>query len=108
MVLDVKSVDRLLGTPVPYAYAIKAGPWIFLTGREAYAGSSSVLVIGPLSSGDAGRLQQQAGQSREHDVAVRAAYPPQPCRIERHLELVWGRRRQRQCRQVPLGRYGLT
>src|ERR1700737_3017641 len=36
MVLDVKSVDRLLGTPVPYAYAIKAGPWIFLTGHEAY------------------------------------------------------------------------
>src|SRR5438105_707630 len=28
--------DRLLGTPVPYAYAIKAGPWIFLTGHEAY------------------------------------------------------------------------
>src|ERR1700730_2279938 len=36
MVLDVKSVDRLLGTPVPYAYAIKAGPRIFLTGHEAY------------------------------------------------------------------------
>src|ERR1700719_899908 len=36
MVLDVKSVDRLLGTPVPYAYATKAGPWIFLTGHEAY------------------------------------------------------------------------
>src|SRR5437868_5315282 len=36
MVLDVKSVDRLLGTPIPYAYAIKAGPWIFLTGHEAY------------------------------------------------------------------------
>ena len=36
MVLDVKSVDRLLGTPVSYAYAIKAGPWIFLTGHEAY------------------------------------------------------------------------
>src|ERR1700758_5362401 len=32
----LKSVDRLLGTPVPYAYAIKAGPWIFLTGHEAY------------------------------------------------------------------------
>src|SRR5580692_8860937 len=36
MGLDVKSVDRLLGTSVPYAYAIKAGPWIFLTGHEAY------------------------------------------------------------------------
>jgi len=34
--LEVKSVARLLGTPVPYAYAVKAGPWIFLTGHEAY------------------------------------------------------------------------
>ena len=49
MVLDVKSVDRLLGTPIPYAYAIKAGPWIFLTGHEAYdweAGTSDE-VTGP-------------------------------------------------------------
>jgi enamine deaminase RidA (YjgF/YER057c/UK114 family) len=35
-VLEVKSIDRLLGTPVNYAYAVKAGPWIFLTGHEAY------------------------------------------------------------------------
>jgi enamine deaminase RidA (YjgF/YER057c/UK114 family) len=34
--LEVKSVDRLLGTPLPYAYAVKAGPWIFMTGHEAY------------------------------------------------------------------------
>ena len=34
--LEVKSVARLLGTPVPYAYAVKAGPWLFLTGHEAY------------------------------------------------------------------------
>src|SRR5215472_2374091 len=32
MALDVKSVENLLGTPVPYAYAVKAGPWLFLTG----------------------------------------------------------------------------
>ena len=36
MALDVRSVENLLGTPVPYAYAVKAGPWIFLTGHEAY------------------------------------------------------------------------
>ena len=36
MVLDVRSVENLLGTPVPYAYAVKAGPWVFLTGHEAY------------------------------------------------------------------------
>jgi hypothetical protein len=35
-VLEVKSIDRLLGTPVSDAYAVKAGPWIFLTGHEAY------------------------------------------------------------------------
>jgi enamine deaminase RidA (YjgF/YER057c/UK114 family) len=34
--LEVKSVANLLGTPVPYAYAVKAGPWIFLTGHEAF------------------------------------------------------------------------
>ena len=34
--LEVKSVASLLGTPVPYAYAVKAGPWIFLTGHEAF------------------------------------------------------------------------
>ena len=34
--LEVKAVDRLVGTPVSYAYAVKAGPWIFLTGHEAF------------------------------------------------------------------------
>ena len=33
--LEVKSVERFLGTGINYAYAIKAGPWIFLTGHEA-------------------------------------------------------------------------
>lgn len=36
MALDVRSVDKLLGTSVPYAYAVKAGPWVFLTGHEAF------------------------------------------------------------------------
>ncbi|HZT90003.1 MAG TPA: RidA family protein [Stellaceae bacterium] len=36
MAIEVKSVERLLGTPLPYAYAVKAGPWIFLTGHESY------------------------------------------------------------------------
>jgi hypothetical protein len=34
--LEVKSFANLLGTPVSYAYALKAGPWVFLTGHEAY------------------------------------------------------------------------
>jgi enamine deaminase RidA (YjgF/YER057c/UK114 family) len=33
--IEVKSVS-LLGMPVSYAYAVKAGPWIFLTGHEAF------------------------------------------------------------------------
>jgi len=33
--LEVKSVERFLGTGINYAYAVKAGPWIFLTGHEA-------------------------------------------------------------------------
>ncbi|TAK80610.1 MAG: hypothetical protein EPO20_27845 [Betaproteobacteria bacterium] len=34
--IEVRSVEGLAGTAVPYAYAVKAGPWIFLTGHEAF------------------------------------------------------------------------
>ena len=34
--LTVKSVDHLAGSTVSYAYAIKAGPFVFLNGHEAY------------------------------------------------------------------------
>jgi enamine deaminase RidA (YjgF/YER057c/UK114 family) len=34
--LKILSVPSLAGSGVPYAYAVKAGPWIFLTGHEAY------------------------------------------------------------------------
>src|SRR5262245_14363379 len=34
--LTVKSVGRLAGSSTGYAYAFKAGPWIFLTGHEAF------------------------------------------------------------------------
>src|SRR4029078_5547126 len=33
--LEVRSVDGLAGTAIPYAYAVKAGQWLFLTGHEA-------------------------------------------------------------------------
>jgi enamine deaminase RidA (YjgF/YER057c/UK114 family) len=36
VMLEVKSVPSLLGTSVSYAYAVKAGPWIFLNGHEAF------------------------------------------------------------------------
>jgi enamine deaminase RidA (YjgF/YER057c/UK114 family) len=32
----VKSVERLAGTAASYAYAVKAGSWLFLSGHEAY------------------------------------------------------------------------
>ena len=46
--LEVKSA-KLLGTPVEYAYAVKAGPWIFLTGHEAFDFESGIpeAVAGP-------------------------------------------------------------
>ena len=34
--LEIKSVPRLVGSTTRYAYAIKAGPWIFLNGHEAF------------------------------------------------------------------------
>jgi enamine deaminase RidA (YjgF/YER057c/UK114 family) len=50
MPLEVRSVERLAGTPVPYAYAVKAGPWLFLTGHEAFdwrSGTIGEAVSGP-------------------------------------------------------------
>lgn len=34
--LTVRSVERLAGSATSYAYAVKAGPWLFLTGHEGY------------------------------------------------------------------------
>jgi hypothetical protein len=39
---EVKAVGNLLGTPVSYAYAVKAGPWIFLNGHEAFDFESGI------------------------------------------------------------------
>jgi len=49
MTLEVKAVEQLLGCAVPYAYAVKAGPWIFLTGHEAFDFTTGVTnaVAGP-------------------------------------------------------------
>ncbi|HTG98473.1 MAG TPA: Rid family hydrolase [Burkholderiales bacterium] len=33
---EIRSVEGLAGSGVPYAYAVKAGPWLFLTGHEAF------------------------------------------------------------------------
>src|SRR5258705_2256273 len=34
--LEIRAVENLAGTGVPSAYAVKAGPWLFLTGHEAF------------------------------------------------------------------------
>src|ERR1700741_3189975 len=34
--IEIRSVEGLAGTAVPYAYAVKAGQWLFLTGHEAF------------------------------------------------------------------------
>lgn len=50
MPLDVRSVEGLAGTPLPYAYAVRAGPWLFLTGHEAFdwqTGRVEEAVAGP-------------------------------------------------------------
>lgn len=47
--IEVKAVPGLAGSGMPYAYAVKAGPWIFLTGHEAFdfATGSTAAVAGP-------------------------------------------------------------
>src|SRR5260370_31620893 len=47
--LEVKAVEELFGTAVSYAYAVKAGPWIFLNGHEAFDFASGIAeeVTGP-------------------------------------------------------------
>ena len=34
--IEVHAVEGLAGSSVPYAYAVKAGPWLFMTGHEAF------------------------------------------------------------------------
>ena len=34
--IEVRSIEGLAGTAVPYAYAVKAGRWLFLSGHEAF------------------------------------------------------------------------
>src|SRR5579872_7104632 len=34
--ITVRAVERLAGSTTNFAYAVKAGPWIFLNGHEAF------------------------------------------------------------------------
>ena len=40
--IELRSVDTLAGSAIPYAYAVKAGPWLFLSGHEAFDFASGV------------------------------------------------------------------
>ncbi|MGH9255774.1 MAG: RidA family protein [Vicinamibacterales bacterium] len=67
--LTVKSVERLAGSGTSYAYAVKAGPWIFLTGHEAYDFEKG---LAPEVEGPAGnRLSGPPPLRREADYVLR-------------------------------------
>jgi enamine deaminase RidA (YjgF/YER057c/UK114 family) len=68
--IEVKSVDDLLGTPVSYAYAVKAGPFVFLTGHEAYDWHTGA--VDPVVTGAPGfPLYGQHKSRREADFVFR-------------------------------------
>lgn len=62
--IEIRSVEGLAGTALPYAYAVKAGPWLFLTGHEAFdfATGAAPEVEGPAGfpSFGAPRLKREA------------------------------------------------
>lgn len=106
--LEVKSVPNLLGTPISYACAVKAGPWIFLTGHEAFdfengipeevAGPSGFPLFGRPRSrreGDfilqrMGRILQEFGSDLGNGVRLDQYYPSpaavDPYHLARHAE----------------------
>lgn len=91
--IEIRSVEGLAGTGVPYAYAVKAGQWLFLTGHEAFDFASGLApeVEGPAGfpSFGAPRLRREAeyilrrmrrllgefGTDFRHSVRVDQYYP---------------------------------
>src|SRR5437868_15418187 len=48
--IELRAVEHLAGSGIAYAYAVKAGPWLFLTGHEAFdwhTGALDPAVTGP-------------------------------------------------------------
>ena len=67
--LTVKSVERLAGSATSLAYAVKAGPWIFLNGHEAYDFERG---LAPEVEGSPGhRLSGRPPLRREADFILR-------------------------------------
>ena len=91
--IEARAVETLAGSGVPYAYAVKAGPWLFLTGHEAFdfAAGAAPEVEGPAGfpSFGAPRLKREAeyvlkrmrkllaefGSDFRHSVRVDQYYP---------------------------------
>src|SRR5215471_19060013 len=67
--LTVKSVERLAGSGTRFAYAVKAGPWIFLNGHEAFDFERGLApeVEGPVGS----RLSGRPPLRREADYILK-------------------------------------
>src|SRR5256885_5888812 len=91
--IEVRSVEGLAGSGVPFAYAVKAGPWLLLTGHEAFDFATGLApeVEGPAGfpSFGAPRLKREAeyvlkrmratlaefGSDFKHSVRVDQYYP---------------------------------
>jgi enamine deaminase RidA (YjgF/YER057c/UK114 family) len=91
--IEVRAVEGLAGTGVPFAYAVKAGPWLFLTGHEAFDFATGLVpdVEGPAGfpAFGAPRLRREAeyilkrmrkllggfGSDFRHSVRVDQYYP---------------------------------
>jgi len=93
MKLEMRTIEGLAGTALHYAYAVKAGQWLFLTGHEAFdfASGPAPEVEGPAGfpSFGAPRLKREAqfilkrmretlaqfGSDFRHSVRVDQYYP---------------------------------
>ena len=91
--IELRAVEHLAGSGLAYAYAVKAGPWLFLTGHEAFdfAAGPAPEVEGPSAfpSYGAPRLKREAqyilarmrktlgelGSDFKHSVRVDQYYP---------------------------------
>ena len=90
---EVKAVGNVLGTPVSFACAVKAGPWIFLNGHEAFdfetgipeevAGKAGFPLFGRPRSRREGdfilhrmrRILREFGSDLSHGVRLDQYYP---------------------------------
>jgi len=91
--IEIRAVEGLAATEVPYAYAVKAGPWLFLSGHEAFDFATGLApeVEGPAGfpSFGAPRLRREAeyiirrmrkilaefGSDLKHSLRVDQYYP---------------------------------